>query len=281
MSPPVARALVTTILLATLAAGCAVPPSWSASPGSADPGSVIAAGVAAGVPRLRPVVVGTLPHDTDAWTEGLEIDGGVLYEGTGLAGKSELRQLDPSTGRLLRSTPLPEALYGEGITVLDTGIWQLTWQDGVAIGWDRAGSRAVRRVPWDGEGWGLCHTEDGRVIASDGTDQLRVRSGTDLAPLGTVSVRIAGRPVSALNELECVPGAVWANVYQTDWLVRIDLATGAVTAAVDATGLLPGDQRAGRAGADVLNGIAAVPGTDEFLFTGKLWPTLFRVRLAP
>jgi glutaminyl-peptide cyclotransferase len=120
------------------------------------------------------------------------------------------------------------------------------------------------------------------VVASDGSDRLRLLSGADLAPLGTLSVRIGGRPLTGLNELECTPGAVWANVYETDWLVRIDAVSGAVTAAVDATGLLPADERTDTdTGTDVLNGIAAIPGTDEFLLTGKFWPTLFRVRFVP
>jgi glutaminyl-peptide cyclotransferase len=277
---PAVRLMVPALAaLALLAAGCA--PAAPAPERASGPGAVIAAGVAAGVPLLRPVVLGTLPHDTSAWTEGLEIDGGSLFESTGLAGHSRLTELDPNTGRELRSTALPDRLYGEGITVLGSRIWQLTWQDGVALRWDRASLTPVGQLPWTGEGWGLCHLPappgPDRVIASDGSDRLRVLSGADLAPLGTVAVRIAGRPVPELNELECTAGAVWANVYQTDWLVRIDPVSGAVTAAVDATGLLPEDERAGT---DVLNGIAHIPGTDEFLLTGKLWPRMFRVRFA-
>jgi len=145
----------------------------------------------------------------------------------------------------------------------------------VALEWNPSTLTPIRRVPWAGEGWGLCHTADGRVIASDGSDRLRVLSGADLAPLGSVAVRTAGRPVTGLNELECTPGGVWANVYQTDWLVRIDPVSGSVTAAVDAAGLLTADRRAGT---DVLNGIAAIPGTDQYLLTGKFWPDMFRVR---
>jgi glutaminyl-peptide cyclotransferase len=238
---------------------------------------VIRQGLAQGVPLLRPVVLGTLPHDTTAWTEGLEIDGDTLYEGTGLAGQSEIRELDPATGVARRTAALPDGLYGEGITVLGGRVWQLTWRDGVVLDWDRATLRPVRRLPWTGEGWGLCHTTDGQVVASDGTDRLRVLAGADLAPLRSVPVRIAGRPLPGLNELEYSPGAVWANVFQTDWLVRIDPGSGVVTAVVDAAGLLPAEQQREDEGA-VLNGIAAIPGTDQFLLTGKLWPTLFRVR---
>jgi glutaminyl-peptide cyclotransferase len=276
MPPLVTRALVAVLLAAlvgTALTGC-LP---TGSDEAAERVAAITAGLADGVPRLRPEVLGTLPHDRTAWTEGLELDGGVLYETTGLVGHSQLRELDPDTGSLRRARPLPDDLYGEGLTVLGPRIWQLTWRDGVALEWG-PGPAPVARRPWTGEGWGLCHTTDGRVVASDGTDRLRLLSGADLTPLGALSVRIAGRELTGLNELECTPGAVWANVYETDWLVRIDPASGAVTAAVDATGLLPAGQRAGT---DVLNGIAAIPGTDEFLLTGKFWPTLFRVRFVP
>lgn len=247
------------------------------TPVDVNPNESIREGLADGVPRLRPVVLGTLPHDRSSWTQGLEVSGQTLYEGTGLYGRSKLRELDPRTGRVLRDSPLPAELYGEGITVLGDQIWQLTWKNGVVLGWDRPGLRQTGRQPWSGEGWGLCHTSDGRVVASDGTDRLRLLAGSDLRPLGAVAVRIGGRAVTALNELECVGDSVYANVFETDWLVRIDLANGNVTAVVDAAGLLPEAQRVD---ASVLNGIAALPGTDEFLLTGKLWPTIFRVRLA-
>lgn len=269
-------------------AGCQSPAPSGTAPGSVsapeeppltpedvNPDESIRKGLADGVPRLHPVVLGTLPHDRSSWTQGLEVAGQTLYEGTGLYGHSKLRELDPRTGRVLRETELPAELYGEGITVLGDRIWQLTWQNGVVLGWDRAGLRQTGRQPWPGEGWGLCHTADGRVVASDGTDRLRLLAGSDLRQLGTVAVRIGGRPVTALNELECVGDSVYANVFETDWLVRIDLASGKVTAVVDAAGLLPEDQRVGTS---VLNGIAALPGTDEFLLTGKLWPTMFRTR---
>lgn len=287
--PPPASHAVTALLVATLTAaasaglgGCRSIGNAGQATASTDQAAAsteaINAGLAAGVPRLRPLVLGRLPHDPEAWTEGLEIDGDTLYEGTGLVGRSQLRELDPATGQPRRVTPLPDELYGEGVTVLGDRIWQLTWQDGVALDWDRAARRLTRRLPWAGEGWGLCHTADGRVVASDGTDRLRVLAGADLGRLGELAVRVAGRPLPGLNELECTPDAIWANVYQTDWLARMDPSTGVVTALVDAAGLLPADQRAGT---DVLNGIAAVPGTDQFLLTGKLWPTLFRVRFVP
>ena len=224
---------------------------------------------------LRAHVLETVPHDTAAFTEGLEIDDGILYEGTGLEGKSDLRATDPETGRVTRRTPLPRDLFGEGITVVDDVIWQLTWQNGVAIKRDRTTFAELGRATYDGEGWGLCH--DGRrLVMSNGTARLTFRDPDTFRETGHTEVTDAdGRPVTQLNELECAGGHVYANVWKTDRIVRIDPGDGKVTATVDLAGLLPAAQRAD---ADVLNGIAAIPGTDEFLVTGKLWPTMFRVK---
>ena len=226
--------------------------------------------------QLRAEVIARIPHDTTAFTEGLELHDGVLYEGTGLEGRSQLRVLDPATGAVKRAVPLPGELFGEGITVVGDRIWQLTWRDGVVLDWDRATLTLRRKLPLDGEGWGLCR-DGARLVRSDGTDRLRFQDPDTFAEEGSVAVTLDGAPVTELNELECVGGQVWANVWQTDRIVRIDPADGRVTAVVDAAGLL---DPARRAGADVLNGIAAVPGTDEFLVTGKLWPVIFRVRFA-
>jgi glutamine cyclotransferase len=262
----VGRALLAAVVLAAALSGC----------GTSAPATPVPPAAAA-VPVLHPQVLAELPHDTSAFTQGFEIDGGILFEGTGLEGRSQLRELDPDTGVVERSVPLPGQLFGEGVTVVGDRIWQLTWRDGVALEWDRASLTLRRQVPLDGEGWGLC-LDGARLVRSDGTDRLRFHDPDTFAEEGSVAVTLDGRPVTELNELECVDGQVWANVWQTDRIVRIDPADGHVTAVVDAAGLLPPDRRAG---ADVLNGIAAVPGTDEFLITGKLWPTTFRVRFAP
>jgi glutamine cyclotransferase len=230
----------------------------------------------AGVERLRPTVLAEVPHDPAAFTQGFEIAGPVLYEGTGRVGESQLRELDPATGAVRRAVPVPGGYFGEGITVVDHRIWQLTWQDGVAIEWDRASLDPVARGPVDGEGWGLCRDGD-RLVRSDGTDRLRFHDPVDFTETGSVAVALDGWPITALNELECVDGQVWANVWPTDDIVRIDPVTGAVTAVVDATGLLAADRRAGT---DVLNGIAHL-GAGEFLLTGKYWPATFRVRFVP
>lgn len=239
---------------------------------------LVLAGCAAAAPEtvtvVRPQVLAELPHDRSAFTQGFEIAGGTLYEGTGLPGRSQLRELDPRTGAVRRAVALPGRLFGEGMTVVDGRIWQLTYQDGVALEWDRASLMLLRQVPMAGEGWGLCR-DGGRLVRSDGTDRLRFHDPVTFAETGSVAVTRDGSPLPLLNELECVGGQVWANVWKTEQIVRIDLANGHVTAVVDASGLLGADRRGGT---DVLNGIAALGG-DEFLITGKFWPATFHIRI--
>lgn len=243
--------------------GWAIPPGAHAQPGEA-------------IPAIEPVVLEELAHDPTAFTQGLEISGEILYEGTGLAGASQLRQLDPATGEVRREVPMPGNYFGEGITVVGDRIWQLTYRDGVAVEWDAATMSPVREVSISGEGWGLCH-DGSRLIRSDGTNRLSFQDPDDLTVIGGVDVTADGQALNGLNELECVDGQVWANVWPSDKIVRIDPATGAVNLFVDAAGLrsrgIPGS-------AQVLNGIAHVQGS-EFLLTGKDWPKMFLVALDP
>ena len=222
-------------------------------------------------------VLSSRPHDRAAFTEGFEIDGGQLYEGTGLEGRSSIRRSDLATGTVQASADLPENLFGEGITVAGGTLWQLTWKNGVALRRDPQTLTERGQVTYDGEGWGLCHQRD-RLVMSNGSDTLTFRDPVTFAKTGSVTVRKQGAPLENLNELECVDDVVWANVWKTNRIVRIDPATGQVTATVDAGGLL---DRTANPSADVLNGIAAIPGTDRFLLTGKLWPTTFEVRFVP
>jgi glutaminyl-peptide cyclotransferase len=226
------------------------------------------------VPVIKPVVVAVIPHDPAAYTEGLELDGTALYEGTGLAGKSQLRELDPTTGAVRRSVAVPGDYFGEGITVVGDRIWQLTYRDGVAVEWDKHTLTPVREVPLAGERWGVCK-DGGRLVVSDGTDQLRFLDPATLAEVGAVSVRLGDRRLFGLNELECVDGQVWANAWPTDAIVRIDPAAGVVNAVVDAAGLWPRDQRTR---AQVMSGIAHLGG-QEYLLGGKNWPAMYRVRI--
>ncbi|WP_158881875.1 glutaminyl-peptide cyclotransferase [Amycolatopsis anabasis] len=258
---PVLKAFLIALVVAL--AGCAASrPAEPAGPARPD--------------RLRAEVVGTLPHDPGAFTQGLELSGGTLYEGTGLIGQSSLRAGPPGQPPTTR-VDLPAPLFGEGITLVGSSVWQLTWKDGIALERDAATLAERRRVPYSGEGWGLCH-QDGRLVMSDGSARLTFRDPGTFAQVGAVTVRDGDRVLDRLNELECAGGAVYANVWQSDEILRIDPASGRVTATIDASGLLTPDEKHG---ADVLNGIAARPGTDRFLLTGKLWPKLFEVRFVP
>jgi glutamine cyclotransferase len=229
------------------------------------------------LPHLRAEVIHVLPHDRSLFTEGLEIADGTLYEGTGTYGGSLLRASDFNTGRVSREVPLPAELFGEGITVVNDRIWELTYQEGVAIQRDRASLREISRARYAGEGWGLCHDAT-RLIMSNGSSRLTFRDPNTFAVTGSVNVTEGGTPIDNLNELECVGGQVYANVWETENIVRIDPTSGHVTAVIDASGLLPQSERAGT---DVLNGIAAIPGTDQFLLTGKYWPHMYAVRFVP
>jgi glutaminyl-peptide cyclotransferase len=226
------------------------------------------------IPVVQPVVIAEMPHDTKAFTQGLELDGPTLYEGTGLVGQSQLRELDSSTGAVRRFAADPPRYFGEGITVAGDRIWQLTWQDGVAIEWDKATFTPRREVPMDGEGWGLCLDGD-RLIRSDGTDRLRFHDVNTFAETGAVNVTRNGQPVNHLNELECVNGRVYANIWLTNEIVRIDPTTGEVDTVIDASSLA-NRQKLGHE--QVLNGIAHIDG-DYFLLTGKDWPKIYRVRI--
>jgi glutaminyl-peptide cyclotransferase len=227
----------------------------------------------ADVPVGHPTVIAEIPRDPTAFTQGLEFDGSTLYESTGQFGQSQLRELDPASGAVLRAAPLPSDFFGEGIAIVGDRIWQLTWQNGVAIEWDEASFTPLRQVPMGGEGWGLCY--DGTLlIRSDGTDRLRFHDPKSFTEIGSMPVTYQGKPFTGLNELECVADQVWANVLPTDQIARIEPTTGKVTAVLDAARLLD-DVR--RAQAQVLNGVAYA-GDGEFLLTGKYWPAMFRVR---
>jgi glutamine cyclotransferase len=216
------------------------------------------------------------PHDVEAWTQGLQLDeAGRLFESTGLLGYSTLREVDPRSGLVLRSTALPNDLFGEGLALVGDRLVQLTWRQGTASVWDRESFDLLDSHAYEGEGWGLCFDGE-RLVMSDGSDRLTFRDPASFEVLGEVAVTLEGQPQSSLNELECVDGVVWANVWTTDHIVRIDPSTGLVTGVLDLAPLAEGRDR-GRG--SVLNGIAydALAGT--YLVTGKLWPELFEIRI--
>ncbi len=233
-----------------------------------------------GVARWVPEVTATLPHDPNAFTQGLVYDGGHFYESTGLYGRSDVREVDVATGAVVRSRPLPERYFAEGLALVDDRLIQLTYREGVAFAYDRDTFEEVDRFAYDGEGWGLCF--DGQDLwMSDGSSTLQRRSAVDFALLDRIDVRLEGQPVVRLNELACVDEHVIANVWMTTELVRIEKATGRVDVVIDASALVPDDDRVRATPDAVLNGVAYDPATGRWWLTGKLWPVLYEVRLVP
>lgn len=223
-------------------------------------------------------IVNTFPHDRAAFTQGLVFLDGALLETTGLNGKSSLRRVEPATGSVLKRVELPEQYFGEGMTVIGKKIYQVTWQNRTGFVYDLGTFAAERTFRYDDEGWGL--TTDGQqLILSDGTDTLRWLDPATFQVTRTVQVTNAGRPLALLNELEWVKGEIFANVWQTETVARIDPATGRVTGLIDFSGLLTPADRIGDI--DVLNGIAYDAAEDRLFVTGKNWPKLFEVRLVP
>lgn len=227
-----------------------------------------------GTEHLRVEVVARHPHDQQAFTQGLVWHEGTMYESTGLLGRSSLREVAPD-GTVLRKRDLAANMFGEGLELVGDELLQLTWQNGVLLRYDLATFEPTATQRYEGEGWGLCF--DGAALwMSDGSAKLTKRDPTTFAVEGTVAVERDGKPLSMLNELECVAGSVYANVWTTDEIVRIDPASGKVTAVIDAAELR---RMAGVTDRDaVLNGIAYDETSGNFLVTGKLWPVMFEVR---
>ena len=227
-----------------------------------------------GAERLRVQVVQTYPHDPGAFTQGLVLTGGRLFESTGLEGRSSVREVELATGKVLRRLDVPAPVFAEGLALVGTRLFQITWKHELAYTYDRDTFKKGPSFAYTGEGWGLCH--DGHdLVMSDGSARLSFRGPETFRQTREITVRDEGRPVDQLNELECVGSQVYANVWMTDRIVRVDATTGRVTASIDASGLL---NAAERYGTDVLNGIAYDASNETFLITGKLWPRLFRVK---
>lgn len=228
------------------------------------------------VPVYGYEVVRSYPHDAGAFTQGLVYHNGWLYEGTGLYGGSSVRQVRLETGEVERIRDLPPHYFGEGIAVVENRLIQLTWLSGVGFVYDLDTFEPLREFTYPTEGWGLSY--DGvRLAMSDGSDRVYFLDPTTLERTGSIEVRADGVPVRRLNELEFVGGELFANVWQTDRIARIDPADGRVTGWIGLAGLLPPDRRG--PGTDVLNGIAFDPETGRLFVTGKRWPLLFEIRL--
>ncbi len=241
---------------------------------------------------LQPYVLNTYPHDTASYTEGLLYYDGYLYESAGEYGESDIQKADPKTGKVLQKEPVAPQYFGEGLALVDDHLIQLTWKEHTAFVYDRNTFKQLSTFTYDGEGWGMCY--DGTELwRSDGTDTLTAHDPTTFAVTRKMRLTYqgytldqittsSGVPFSQLfdlvNELECVNGTIYANVYLTNYILRIDASTGAITGIIDASNLLTPDETAALKNGEVLNGIAYDPDSDTFFITGKHWPKLFEVK---
>ncbi len=234
------------------------------------------------VPVYDYTIVNTYPHDPKAFTQGLTYHDGFLYEGTG--GKdgdnfySWLRKVEIKSGKVLQQHDLSRDYFGEGITILNDKVYQLTWKEGVAFVYNLSDFKPIGEFRYSGEGWGL--TDDGtHLYMSDGTHVIRVVNPEDFKTIRTIVVNDEkGQPLMNLNELEWVRGEIWANVWQSGWLMRIDPATGRLLGRIDLRKVTEEEQRQNR-NADVLNGIAYDEEGDRIFVTGKMWRRMFEISL--
>lgn len=239
---------------------------------------------ASAVPSYDYQIIKTYPHDPKAFTQGLEYHDGFLYEGTG--GKqgddfySSLRKVDPANGKVLQKYDLPRDYFGEGITILGDKIYQITWREMTAFVYDIKDFKLLKEFRYAGEGWGL--TNDGtNLIMSDGTHVIRFVNPEDFKTVRTIVVNDEfGKPVMQLNELEMVNGEIWANIWQSGWIVRIDPSSGKLLGRVDINKLVD-EEQAQNENADVLNGIAYDKAGDRMFITGKFWRRLFEIKVTP
>lgn len=228
------------------------------------------------VEHLVPEIISTHSFDSTSFTQGLELDGDELIVGTGQYGGSRIYRSSVD-GQESVSQSLDSEFFGEGITKSGDAIWQLTWNEGVAFKRDADTLEELERVSYDGQGWGICSTDDA-LITSDGSSTLTFRDPETFAENSTVDVTLDGSPVGNLNELECVDGEVYANIFLDTDIMRIDPNSGEVTAVIDASNI---PNNATPDTNNVLNGIAHIPDSDRFYITGKRWPDLYEVRFVP
>jgi glutamine cyclotransferase len=223
-------------------------------------------------------VIHVYPHDSQAFTQGLVYLDGRLYESTGLKGQSSLRAEDLDTGRILQFHNMPDEYFAEGLTNWGSTLIQLTWQAHIAFVYDRATFHLLRTFRYDGEGWGL--TQDGRnLILSDGSATLKFYDPATFREVRSITVKDRGTPVTQLNELEYIHGEIYANIWHSDRIARISPATGRVLEWIDLAGLLPANEHSSAEA--VLNGIAYDAAHDRLFVTGKLWPSIFEIKVIP
>jgi glutaminyl-peptide cyclotransferase len=233
---------------------------------------------AARTPEYTFKIVHSFPHDPNAFTQGLAYRDGFLYEGTGLQGRSSLRKLRLESGELVHQVEIAPEFFGEGITLMNDEVVQITWQSQTGFIYDIKDFRLLRRFSYPGEGWGL--TANGHeLFMSDGTSAIRVLDGGTLAEKRRFTVHDGDTRIDQLNELEFVDGEIFANVWQTNRIARISPRNGKVVGWIDLTGLLSPMYRLPSEA--VLNGIAYDSSKKRLFVTGKLWPTIFEIKLIP
>ena len=271
------QTLATARSVLHIAAFCSLGWSCSNSPKADEPEqSPVPAALQHTTPEYSYRVVDAYTHDPGAFTQGLAMADGTLYESTGLYGESSLRRVELATGDVLQMRPLPDSLFGEGIAVWEGRIIQITWRSRTGFVYDRDSFELLQQFRYDTEGWGLTHDGD-RLILSDGSSTLYFMDPNSFVELGRVAVYDSDGPVTLLNELEYIGSEVFANILQSDRIARIDPKSGKVTGWIDLKGLLAEVQGPNVAG--VLNGIAYDETGNRLYVTGKNWPQLFEIEL--
>ena len=221
-------------------------------------------------------IVNTFPHDPEAFTQGLVFADGIFYESTGLNGESSLRKVEVSTGKVIKKIEVPNRYFAEGLALFQGQLFQLTWQDQKGFIYDHNTFAPQGEFQYTGEGWGLTH--DGKsLILSDGTDQIRFLDPANFKEQRRITVQAPTETIQQINELEYVKGEIFANVWNENFILRIDPATGKVKGMIDMRGILKPEDKHGET--DVLNGIAYDAEKDRLFITGKKWPKLFEIKL--
>jgi len=262
-------ALAAAWILVLLAAGCGrgddVPPSPALAPN-------------APAVQYTYEILHAWPHDPKAFTQGLLYHDGVLYESTGMNGESSLRKVELESGKVMKNVPIPAQYFAEGLTLLNGKLYQLTWQSHKCFVYDLTTFEQKKEFSYPGEGWGLA-TDGSMLVFSDGSDKIQFLDPDTFEAKKSITVTAGGRPVPYLNELEWIKGEIFANIWTTPFIARIDPATGRIVGVINLSGLLPAVERTPET--DVLNGIAYDPAGGRLFVTGKRWPKLFEIRLKP
>jgi|SRR5688572_19639734 len=276
---PSRAAITAIVLVVAVGAALVILTSMRSEPTSQPTGAAGNPTSAASDKRARQVsheIVNSYPHDSTSYTQGLLWADGGFYESTGQYGQSKLRRLEFPSGKVLKQISLDPELFAEGLALVDTRLIQLTWQSHRGFVYDKDSLRLIQEFTYATEGWGLTF-DSKNLILSDGSSDLFYLDPQSYKPLRTLAITMNGQPVPQLNELEFIDDEIWANVWQTDMILRINPATGQVTTFLNLKGILAPSERKGSEA--VLNGIAYDAEQKRIFITGKLWPRIFEIKL--